>query len=184
MYEVELKVELSVEEKDKLIESFREKGFSSKGITPQNDYYIEAKESPYGGFDLKRYRNEDGKFIYTEKIWEQSEDQLARKENEHEVSEDEFKAKITEFPDAITVKKDRAWFGGTFEGVSISITIDSVKFDHSPCMRYFMEAEIDVKDKKEVAKTKELIRSFLKEILDKSEIVEAPGMFSMALKKL
>lgn len=184
MYEVEFKVELSREEKDKLITSFKERGFSPKGVTPQNDFYIEAKESPYGGFDLKRYRNEGGKFIYTEKTWEILEGQPIRKEDEHEVSKEEFESKVAQFPNAIAIKKDRAWFDGSYQGVKISITIDTVKFNHSLEERYFIEAEIVVEDKHEVIKTKVFIQEFLKEILEKDEIIESPGMFSMAFKKL
>ena len=60
MYEVEIKVELSGKERIDLIERFKTRGFLAKGITPQNDFYIEAKPSPYGRFDLKRYRQEGG----------------------------------------------------------------------------------------------------------------------------
>ena len=63
MYEVELKVEITEKEKEELIKSFKVKNYLFKGITPQDDFYIEAKESPYGGQDLKRYRKEGGKFI-------------------------------------------------------------------------------------------------------------------------
>lgn len=86
MYEVEFKVELTAEQKQKLIDIFDEKNFKSKSITPKNDYYIEA--------------------------------------------------------------------------------------------------EIDVEDKSDVIKTKNLIVSFLKFILDKDEIIESPDVFTMAFKKL
>ncbi len=184
MYEVELKVELTDREKIDLIKSFKDQGFGSKGSTPQNDYYIEAKESPFGGQDLKRYRNENGKLIYTEKIWEMEGDVKARRENEYEVSKEIFEKAIAEFPNAIKIIKDREWFDASYEGVKISVTIDSVKFDHSPSIRYFVEAEIDVKDKIEVPKTKEFIVKFLKKILNKTEMMEAPGMFTMAVKKI
>jgi adenylate cyclase class IV len=184
MYEVELKVELTNEEREKLINSFKERNFSFKGVTPQNDFYIEAKESQYGGYDFKRYRNENGKFIYTEKIWETTDGQNARKETENEVSKQEFESILLQFPNALKIKKDREWFGGVYQEAAISITIDSVKFDHSPGIRYFIEAEIGVEDKKDVIKTKDLIREFLKDILTVSEIKEAPGMFSLAFKKL
>ena len=184
MYEIEIKVELTENEKQELIESFKRRNFTFKGITPQNDYYIEATESPYGGFNLKRYRNENSKFIYTEKVWELIEGQPFRKEDEYEASKEEFDSKIVEFPDALKIVKDREWFKGSYQYREISITIDSVKFDHSPVMRYFIEAEIDIPDKKDVVEAKELIANFLKEILDRQEIVESPGMFTMAFKKL
>ncbi len=183
MYEVEIKVELTAEERESLLDLFKEKGFASKGVTPQNDFYIEALESPYGGYNLKRYRDEGGELIYTEKVWEEIDGKPARKEAEREASVEEFAAQLIEFPSSLKIKKDREWFAGDHKGASISITIDSVKFDHSPAMRYFIEAEIGVKDKKDVTATKELVRNFLKGILRKAEIVESPGMFTMAFKK-
>ncbi len=184
MYEVELKVELTAKEREKLITLFKEQGFLFKGVTPQNDFYIEATESSYGGFDLKRYRNEDGKFIYTEKIWESFDGQPIRRENEYEVTKEEFESETPKYPNAIKIKKDREWFTGVYEGIEISVTVDSVKFDHSQSMRYFIEAEIDVEKKEDVQKTKELIYDFLKKILNKFELIDSPGMFSMAFKKL
>lgn len=65
MYEIETKVELTLEEKQKLIVTFTREHFTSRGITPQHDVYIEAKESPHGGFDLKRYRHEGDEYLYT-----------------------------------------------------------------------------------------------------------------------
>ena len=44
------------EERERLIGEFKNKGFQSNGVTPQNDFYIEAKPSPFGTYDLKRYR--------------------------------------------------------------------------------------------------------------------------------
>lgn len=184
MYEIETKVELTLEEKQKLIATFTREHFTSRGITPQHDVYIEAKESPHGGFDLKRYRHEGDEYLYTEKVWELIENRPFRKEDQHEVSKEKFASAIAEFPHALTIKKDREWFDGSYQGVPISLTIDSVKFDHSPGLRYFLEAEILVEDKSQVVATKELIAEFLRKILGKSEIVESPGMFTMGFKKL
>ncbi len=184
MYEVEIKIELSDKERQEFIDVLKKNGFASKGVTPQNDYYVEAKESPHGGFDLKRFRNEAGKFIYTEKIWEMVDGQPVRKEDQHDVSSAEFEAKIAEFPQALKIVKDREWFAGSYKGRPISLTIDSVAFDHSPAQRYFTEAEIDVPNKEDVTKALELIKDFLKEMLNKPQLIEAPGMFDMAYGKL
>lgn len=188
-YEVEFKVELSEVEVKDLKVLFIERGFTSEGVDQQDDYYIEAKVSPVykgsgTGYDLKRYRNESGKIIYTEKTWEMVGDTPARQEAEHEVTQDEFEVEIAKYPDAIKIKKHREWFSGSSDTLpSISITIDSVKFDHSPSMRYFIEAEITTEDINEVKDTQEKIVEFLKDILKKNEIIESPGMFTMALKK-
>lgn len=184
MYEVELKVELTAEEREELISLFKEQNFLFKGVTPQNDFWIDVRESPYGGLDFKRYRNEDGKLICTEKVSEIFDGQSIRKETERESSKDEYESKVIEYPNALKIRKDREWFSGIYEGVEISITIDSVKFEHSPNIRYFIEAEIGVSNKEDVAKTKEFIHEFLKKILNKSEIIVSPGMLSMVFKKL
>jgi adenylate cyclase class IV len=183
MYEVELKVEITNKQREDLINLFKEKCFEFKGMTPQQDVYIQAEKSPYGGYDLKRYRNEDGKFIFTQKTWELIDDQLARKENEHEVTKEEFETTIPQYPNAISIKKDREWFAGNYQGKDISITIDSIKFDHSQGIRYFIEGEIDIEDKTKVTETKELIKSFLKDVLKTEEIIDSPGMFMMAFEK-
>jgi adenylate cyclase class IV len=184
MYEVEIKVELTLQEKQTLLDVLKEKNFLSEGITPQRDFYIEAQESEFGGFNLKRYRHEGEKYIFTSKNWEMIDGQKARKEDEHEISKEEFEIAIVEFPQALKIVKDREWFVGSYEGREISATIDTVKFDHSKDMRYFIEAEIGVKDKEEVVSTKLFIIEFIKEILHKEEIVESPGMFAMAFRKL
>ena len=185
MYEVEWKVELSEKTREDYLKSLKEAGFVPKGMTPQNDFYIEAKASPYRGFDLKRYRQEGDEFIYTEKVWEMAGDVPARKESERNVSKEEFQTETAKYPAAIKVIKDREWFSGSFEGREISVTIDTVKFDHSPSTRYFTEAEIQVQDKNDVYEAKKLIKRFLMELLHMPQgIPEAPGMFMMAFKKL
>ncbi len=183
MYEVELKVELTLKEKEDLIAEFNAKNFLFKGVTPQNDYYIEAVNSPFGGYDLKRYRNEAGKYIYTEKIWEKVDGQPARRENEHEVSKDKFESTIAQFPNAIKIIKDREWFKGDYQGKDISITIDTVKFDHSAGTRYFIEAELDVENKEDVPGAKVVVKEFLKNVLHKPDVIDSPGMFMMAFEK-
>ena len=183
MYEVEFKVELKSEEKKLLIENLIAEGFEFKRLTPQNDYYVKANKSEHGGYDLVRYRHEADKYIYTEKIWEVIDGQKARKENEHEVAKKHFDSAILQHLDAIKVIKDREWYTGKYDNKEISVTIDSVKFDHSPKMRFFVEAEIDVENSNEVAATKVLIQEFLKFILRKSELIDSPGMFMMAFEK-
>jgi len=184
-YEVEFKVELSEVEVEDLKMLFKERGFTSEGVDQQDDYYIEAKDSTvYKGYDLKRYRNESGKIIYTEKTWEMVEDTPARKEIEREATQNEFETEVAKYPEAIKIKKQREWFSGHSGTLSsISITIDSVKFDHSPSMRYFIEAETNTDDINQVKSLKEKIVEFLKDILHKEDIVESPGMFTMAFKK-
>lgn len=157
MYEVEIKIELTEKEKGDLITEFKAKNFEFKGLMTQNDFYLEAKKSPHGGRDLKRLRSQDRKYIYTEKIWELSGDTKVRRENEHEVSEEEFNSMLLQFPDALKIIKDREWYAGSFQNKNISLTIDNVKFDH--------------------------ISLFLKELLNKEDLVEAPGMFAMAFDK-
>lgn len=184
-YEVEYKVELTIEEVQMLKDLFQMRNFPSKGVDQQEDYYIEAKESSvYKGYDLKRYRNESGKIIYTQKIWEMVGDTPARNESEHEVTKEEFQREIVKYPEAIKIKKQREWFLGNSNDLpEVSITIDSVKFDHSPSIRYFIEAETNTEDINKVKDLKDKVVSFLKDILNKDEIIESPGMFTMAFKK-
>ncbi len=149
----------------------------------QNDYYIEAKESPHGGNDLKRYRDEGDAFFYTEKVWELIGKHLGRKETEREATREEFDEALIQYPDAIALKKQRLSFAGMHEGEEISIDMDSVKFDHSPAMRYFIEAEIIAGSKEDVVEGKHFVRSFLEEVLGRTDLIESPGMFTMAFKK-
>ncbi len=183
MYEVEFKVEITDKEREKLINLFDLKRFPMKGISQQRDFYIEAKESPYKGYDIKRYREEDEKYIFTLKTWEMVGHHPFRKEEEHEVTKEEFDIEVAKYPNAVKINKKREWFGGRDNDIDVSISIDSVKFDHSPEMRYFMEGEIQTEDKAEVVETKKMIENFLRKLLAKKEIVEAPGMFVMAFKK-
>ncbi len=184
-YEVEFKVELSEEEAQNVKRTFITRGFKAAGIDQQNDYYIEAKRSSVcKGYDLKRYRDQSGKIIYTEKIWEVAGDTPARKEIERETTQDEFTSTISKYPNAIKISKQREWFIGNFKELQhINITIDRVKFDHSPSVRFFIEAETLTEDINKVRELKELFIDFLKSNLGKVKFVESPGIFSMAFKK-
>lgn len=165
MYEVEMKVEITDTELKKLIEHFKQSNVPSLGVTPQNDFYTTANKSPFGGYDIQRYREEGSKFIFTEKVWEMIDGQPIRRESEHELSKSEFISKVSNFPKALRIVKDREWFTANHQGREISITIDTVKFDHSSDMRYFIEAEIRVADKNEIVATKNLIKTFIMEVL-------------------
>ena len=186
-YEVEVKVELTKEERENLFSLFKEKGFEFRKTTPQKDFYIEVKESPFRGqggkYDYKRYREEGDTFLYTEKMWEKNGDHLVRQEKEHEVSKENFFRELKKFSGVTKLEKSRDWFGGEYAGKAVNITIDSVKFPHSRKERYFIEAEILVENKNEVKETREFLISFLKEILEKDEIIESPGMLTMTVKK-
>ena len=184
MYEVEFKVEISKVEREIIIRKLLDEKFVDGGTVGQRDCYIEAKESPFGGFDTKRFRHEGDKYIYTEKVWEKLNDEMVRREEEREVSKEEFDLGIEKSSDLLTIKKDRHSFDGEYEGVQIHIDIDTVKFDHSATARFFLETEILTEDKAKVKELRDFIRMFLKDLLEQDEIAEAPGMFSMAFLKL
>lgn len=184
MYEVEYKVEITETEKQKLGELFEANGFVSKKEVMQYDYYIEANPSEFGGFDLKRYRKEGGVFVFTEKIWEDIGGNKARRENEQEVSKEEFDKAIAQYPNALSIEKKRTSFSAKYKEHDIHIDMDRVKFDHSPSERYFIEAETISGDKENTVKLKKLMIEFLQESLGRFDVVESPGMFSMAYKKL
>lgn len=188
-YEVEIKVELTEAQRLKLLKEFTWFGFVDKGIIPQQDYYTKAVLSQYGdpkAFDIERYRSEGGEFIYTKKDWEIENGEPVRREDEHEVTQQEFDLAVANHPDALKIIKDRHSFKASFEGTNISLSIDSVKFDHSSSIRHFMEPEIIIEDKTKVPETKEFLRRFVVFLMDipASQVVEAPGMFAMAFKKL
>lgn len=186
-YEVEIKVEISELEVQHLLLLFPQRGFIDRGVTPQKDYYVTASETPHeGAYDIERYRHEAGKFFYTKKVWEVEDNVPVRIEDEKEISEVEFEAEVAKFPDCLKILKDRHWYEAVFEGLDISLTIDEVQFDHSAEPRYFMEAEIVVQDRSLVSLTKEYLCRFVAELLyiEPSKVVEAPGMFAMAYKKL
>jgi adenylate cyclase class IV len=146
MYEVELKAELTKEEKKKLEQAFKERGFEFRKQTPQKDYYVEAKKSPYydqgGKYDLRRYRDEDEELIYTAKIWEMIDGHLARQEEEYEVSREKFDEEIKKYPEAIKIEKVRDWYWVEYKGQKISLTMDTVDFDHSPETRWLGDWEL------------------------------------------
>jgi hypothetical protein len=183
MYEIEYKVEITEAERQKLITLFKKEGFLKKPEVLQNDYYIEVHDSAQGGYDFKRYRDEGEKLFYTEKIWDEVGGRKYRKENEREVSREEFERAIKKFPSAIKIQKTRQPFSGNFVNKKMHIDMDSVKFDHSATTRYFIEAEVISEDKEKFKTLKDSIIEFLRDSLGR-EIVEAPGMFSMAFKKL
>lgn len=189
MYEVEIKIELTETQRLELLQKFLELSFADKGIVPQQDYYIKAVLSEYGdskAFDIERYRCEGGKFFFTKKDWEVENGKPVRKEDEHEVTRQEFDSAVAKYPGAVKIIKDRHWFQSSFEDRNISLSIDSVRFDHSPAVRHFMEPEIVIEDKRNVPETKEFLRQFAAYLLgiEVSQVVEAPGMFAMAFKKL
>ncbi len=189
MYETEIKIEITDSQRELLLSECHKRGFVDKGNVSQRDYYIKALESQHGGlnaFDIERYRSEGEVFFYTKKVWEMEAGSAIRREEEREATEGECEAAIALYPHAIKIIKDRHYFDASFEGRDISLSIDSVKFDHSSTTRYFMEPEILVAEKAEVSETREFLRQFAASLLniEVSQIVEAPGMFAMAFKKL
>lgn len=184
MYEVEYKVEITKEEKEGLDALFRKDGFVVYDAVTQNDYYIDVQESQFGGYDPKRYRDEGKNIFYTEKVWEEKNGIKARSEVEKEVSRGQFLEEIAKYPDALKIIKERQSYIGKYQNTKISVSIDSVKFDHSPSMRYFIEAEVLVENQEEIVIYKNLVVEFLKTTLNRNEIKEASGMFSMAFNKL
>ncbi len=186
MYEVEIKIEVSEKERERLLRLFAERGFADRGITPQEDYYVRATPSKYGAFDVERFRTEPGKIFYTKKVWEVENGKPIRREDEREATTEEFEEAKRRYPEALKIRKDRHWFAAQPEGRSVSLTIDSVKFDHSPSFRHFMEAEIDVRDRGEVEATKNFLRGFIADLINlpPAAVKEAAGMFAMAHKKL
>jgi len=183
MYEVELKAEITAQEKEQVVANLIKSGFSEKSSVAQIDCYVEADKSPHGGYNLKRYRNENGKIFYTRKTWEMENGELARKEEEREASQNEFDEGLKASTHPITIKKDRQSFEGSYKDTKIHIDMDTIKFDHSSDVRYFIETEIITAQKEEVKNIREFIRDFLKQLLGKSELTEAPGMFTMAFEK-
>jgi adenylate cyclase class IV len=183
MYEIEYKTEITKGEKESLASKLSRYGFMPKKSVIQNDFYIEAKESPYGGYDLRRYRDEGHAIFYTEKAWEKVGAGKARRETERKVSRPEFEAELIKYPNTIAIRKGRQSFSGTYRTKDITIDIDTVKFDHSPAERYFIEAEVIGTDKEEAPKIKDFLRDFIAEVLQKSQIIESPGMFTMAFEK-
>ena len=84
----------------------------------------------------------------------------------------------------IQIQKDRQSYLGFYKNQELHIDVDTVKFDHSPTTRYFIEAEVLSTDKVSIGGIKLLIIEFLKELLAKSMIVEATSMFNMAFNNL
>jgi adenylate cyclase class IV len=186
MYEVEVKSEINESQLQKLLATLALHGFADNGVAPQKDYYTKAVESHNNAFDIERYRAEAGRFFYTKKEWEVEDGKFVRREDEHEVTEVEFEQAVTEYPNALKIFKDRHWFAGSYEGREIKFSIDSVKFGHSPAVRYFVEPEICIEDRSLVQETRNFLRTFVARLLDieVEEFIEAPGMFALAFKKL
>jgi adenylate cyclase class IV len=184
MYEVEYKVEINKAERDSLFVLFDKKDFQVSGPFLLNDYYIEAEKSKFGGYNIKRYRDDGVKVIYTEKIWEDNNGEKVRKEAEREVGRTEFISELAMCPNVLKIQKERQSYSGIYRNQEIHIDMDSVKFDHSPTTRYFIEAEILSTEKDDVGMLKSIITDFLKELLGRSEMIESPSMFNMAFNKL
>jgi adenylate cyclase class IV len=189
MYETEIKVEIPASQLEGLLATCRKRGFTDNDTALQRDYYTKAVQSSYGGpkaFDVERYRSESGHFFYTKKEWEVEHGTPARKEEEREITQSEFEVAIAKHSDALKIAKYRHSFGAFYEDRGISLSIDSVKFDHSPAVRHFVEPEILVAEKAMVPTTREFLRRFIADLLGISafEVIEAAGMFAMAFKKL
>ena len=184
MYEVEYKVEITESERDELAALFARSGFAARPEVAQHDRYVFAQASPFGGYDLKRYRQEGDRAFSTEKLWEMVDGQKARKETEREISLAELERAVAPYPDALTIRKARRSWVGNYDGKPMHIDMDTVQFDHSPAPRYFIEAEMLVPAKEDVAADRAAVVAFLRQALGREDIAESPGMFAMAFKKL
>ncbi len=183
MYEVETKVEVTFAERTRLVAFLEGAGFEAKDLELQHDYYVEARESPFGGWDLRRYREQSGTVLYTEKTWEVIDGSPARNEFERLSSMEEMHVAVGKNPQTTKIQKFRHPFVGKYQGKEIHVDMDSIQFDHSPAVRYFVEAELIAANAEQVAPYRALVRAFLKEALGVSELKEAPGMFTMAFEK-
>ena len=183
MYEVEYKVEITDAERDTLFALFEKQDFIMHAPITQNDFYVMYSESPFGGFDILRYRQEGERAFFTEKVWEMVNGTKARKETEKEILMKELQKEIAKYPDAIKVQKLRHSFNGEYKHKKIHIDMDTIQFQHSENVRFFVEGEILIKDKEKVTETKEFIAEFLRYALGR-EIIESPGMFTMTIRKL
>lgn len=179
MYEVEYKVEINKEERDRLVEILHQDGFTSRDTITQNDYYVEVAHLDSGGYDFKRYRDEGKVCFYTEKVWENGK----RREDEHEISKADLLIALERYPNALRIQKDRMSWNGSYQHTKMHIDMDSVKFDHSPEMRYFIEAEVLTENGEEVPILRDLIISFLKTLIGRDDIAESPGMFNMVFNR-
>ncbi|MBP9711431.1 MAG: CYTH domain-containing protein [Candidatus Pacebacteria bacterium] len=183
MYEVEYKVEITKEERAKLVQTLTRDGFISRDTVHQDNYYTEATKLAEGGYNIKRYRDEGKNILYTEKETEIVDGNKITKETEREVTRAEFMKVIESGPIILKLSKDRQSWAGKYQNTTMHVDMDNVKFDHSENIRYFVEAEILVENKEEIPITKGLIIAFLKIIIEREELVEALGMFNMAFNK-
>ncbi len=183
MYEVEFKVEITEEEARELFAFFKKEGFVDHGVKSQSDHYTEVRFFPDGWYDFVRYRHEDNKYFCTEKIMEEFNGERIRKEIETEVAEEDFTNEVFANPNAISIEKNRRSFSGTWGDLQVHIDMDSVKFDHSENIRYFIEGETLTEDKEKVGYLRKEMENLLTRALGR-EIIEAPGMFKLAYEKL
>jgi hypothetical protein len=183
VYEVEFKAELTLAERDALAARLAAEGFAAGDPLSLVDTYVEATDSPHGGYDLRRYRDEGGRIIFAEKVWELVGGSLARREAEREASREEMVAAIAASANPVRIAKTRQPYSGRWGGRDLHVDVDTVQFDHSPGPRYFAEAEIVTPDGAGAPALKEELRGFLAGLLGRDELPEAWGMFTMALKK-
>lgn len=184
MYEVERKVEITRDEREKLVALFRARGYRERPLVMQEDAYIEAKKSPFGGYDHKRYRKEGDRIIYTEKSWEDAPGGgRARREIERDADEEERAGALSLCAAPIIIRKERLSFEGEHDGRAMHIDMDSVAFSHSPDERCFIEAELIARTKDDVSRFEDAVWSFLRDALGRDDLVESPGMFTMAFEK-
>ena len=105
-----------------------------------------------------------------------------RREEEEEVSLKELQEETSKIPDSVNIEKTREYFGGKYQGTDLLVSIDSVTFGHSEGERYFIEAEVCVEKKEDTQEAEHVVKNFLRNLLATQDLVESPGMFSMAFE--
>ncbi len=179
-YEVEFKVEITEAEREALMDNLRQKGFSEEPEVSQDSVYVDTTESSKGGDGPERYRREGNRFFHTRKILEKVGNSMACREIQREISQSEYMDVVLKNPEAVRVPKQRNSFSGKYQGQNVHIDMDSVKFKHSPSIRFFVEAEIITNDEGRVEILEKFVQQTLKDLLGRSDLVRSPGIYGMA----
>lgn len=178
-YEAEVKYEISEGDLVSIRDTLQKLGFTYTGKETLEDYYISTERSRYGGWDFVRLRKSNGKYILTQKAWQQDANGvLVRQENEKKIADSNADEMLRKEYIARLIKT-RAEYTGNVDAAACTACIDSIELNSK--MRYFLECERITK-KDEAATARQQLRRWVGEHLAIDTSVEAPSMLELVME--
>lgn len=190
MFEVEKKIEVSIESFARVKEYVTRHSLSLGSDAGIVDHFLELVPSPVksGGYDFTRLRikTKKGKesCVLTTKKWVKNEKgSFGRREEEQELSVQKAQELIARSESLLTLKKERYSSDVVHNSEKFHVDMDRVQLPNEPDVRFFVEVETLVDTFEQQAEKQKEIEGFLR-ALDVGDLPDAGSYIEMVQAKI